>query len=124
MRYMMLIKSSESYRPEDVPPSMYQAMDGMIEEMRKNGNWVDGAGLQRTPSGRRLRLEKGKISVTDGPFVETKEVIGGYAIIDAKSREEALDIARRFMELHRDHWPAFEGELEVRPFQEEGAPAS
>jgi len=75
-------------------------------------------------AGRRLRLEKGKISVTDGPFVETKEVIGGYAIIDAKSREKALAIARRFMELHRDHWPAFEGELEVRPFMEEGPPPS
>ena len=124
MRYMMLIKSSEKYRQEDVPAGMYQAMDGLMEEMRKNGNWVDGAGLQRTQSGRRLRLEKGKISVTDGPFVETKEVIGGYAIIDAKSREEALQIAQRFMELHRDNWPAFEGELEVRPFMDEGPPAS
>lgn len=55
---------------------------------------------------------------------ESKEIVGGYAIIDAQSHEEALAIARRFMELHRTHWPTFEGESEVRPFEEEAQPAS
>ena len=59
----------------------------------------------------------------DGPFAETKELVGGYAIMDAKSREEALSLARRFMELHLKHWPAFEGECEMRPFEEEAQPA-
>ena len=124
MRYMMFIKHTEDYRQEDVPASLYEAMGTFVADMQKTGNFIDGAGLQRTAAGHRVRLEKGKITVTDGPFVESKEVVGGYAIIDAKSREEALGIARRFMELHREHWPAFEGESEVRPFEEQVQPAS
>jgi hypothetical protein len=123
MRYMMFIKHTEDYRQEEVPARLYEAMGKFVEDLKKSGNFVDGAGLQRTSAGARIRLEKGRITVTDGPFVETKELVGGYAIIDAKSREEALDIAQRFMELHRDHWPAFEGESEVRPFEEEMQPA-
>ena len=71
-----------------------------------------------------MRLKSGKITVMDGPFTESKEIVGGYAIIDAKSRDEALALARRFMELHKKHWPTFEGECEVRPFEEEAQPAS
>jgi hypothetical protein len=58
--------------------------------------------------------------VTDGPFAEAKEVIGGWAILEAPSKAEALRIAREFMELHRKHWPEFEGESEVRPMFEPG----
>ena len=58
----------------------------------------------------------------DGPFTESKEIVGGYAIIDAKTRDEALALARRFMELHLKHWPTFEGECETRPFEEEVRP--
>ena len=71
-----------------------------------------------------MRLSEGKITIMDGPFTESKEIVGGYSIIDAKTREEALDLARRFMELHLKHWPTFEGECEVRPFEEEVQPAS
>ena len=71
-----------------------------------------------------MSLRGGKITVTDGPFVESKEIVGGYAIMDAKSHEEALGLARRFMELHLKHWPTFEGECEMRPFEEEVQPAS
>jgi hypothetical protein len=71
-----------------------------------------------------VKLKSGQISVTDGPFTESKEIVGGYAIMDAKSRPEALELARRFMELHLKHWPTFEGECEVRPFEEEAQPAS
>jgi hypothetical protein len=56
--------------------------------------------------------------MTDGPFTETKEVVGGYAIAELASREEAEKFARRFMELHRVHWPSFEGESEVRPLED------
>jgi hypothetical protein len=124
MKYMMFIKHTEDFQPGDVPASLYEAMGKFIEEMTKSGNFVDGAGLQRTAAGARVRLQKGQITVTDGPFTESKEIVGGYAIIEARTREEALDIARRFMELHRTHWPAFEGESEVRPFEAEAAPAS
>jgi hypothetical protein len=71
-----------------------------------------------------VKLKGGKITVIDGPFTESKEIVGGYSIIDAKSHEEALALARRFMELHLKHWPTFEGECEMRPFEEEAQPAS
>jgi hypothetical protein len=58
------------------------------------------------------------LKTIDGPFAETREVVGGYALVEAKSRKEALDLATRFMELHRVHWPAFEGECEVRPLED------
>jgi hypothetical protein len=124
MRYMMFIKHTEDYRKEDVPASLYEEMGKFIEETTKSGNFVSGAGLQPSSAGARVKLEGGRISVTDGPFIESKEIVGGYAIIDAKTREEALELARRFMELHRKHWPTFEGESEVRPFEEEAPPAS
>lgn len=124
MRYMMFIKHTEDYRNADVPASLHEEMGKFIEETTKSGNFVSGGGLQPSSAGARVKLKGGKITVTDGPFTESKEIVGGYAIIDAKSREEALDLARRFMELHRKHWPAFEGESEVRPFEEEVQPAS
>jgi hypothetical protein len=124
MRYMMFIKHTEDYRKAEVPASLYEEMGKFIEETTKSGNFVAGAGLQPSSSGARVKLKSGKITVVDGPFVETKEIVGGYAIMDAKSRDEALALARRFMELHLKHWPTFEGECEVRPFEEEAQPAS
>ena len=72
-------------------------MGKFIEETTKSGNFVGGAGLQPTSARTRVRLKDGKITVVDGPFTESKEIVGGYAIIDAKSHEEALGLARRFM---------------------------
>ena len=124
MRYMMFIKHTEDYRNADVPASLYEEMGKFIEDATKSGNFVSGAGLQPSSAGARVQLKSGRISVTDGPFVESKEIVGGYAIMDAASRDEALALARRFMELHLKHWPAFEGECEVRPFEEEAQPGS
>jgi len=124
MRYMMFIKHAEDFRQADVPASLYEEMGKFIEETTKSGNFVSGAGLQPSSAGARVKLKSGKITVLDGPFTESKEIVGGYAIIDAKTREEALAIARRFMELHLKHWPTFEGESEVRPFEEEVQPAN
>ena len=67
-----------------------------------------------------MRLAGGKITVTDGPFTESKEVIGGWAILEAETRAEVIRIATEFMDLHRKHWPGFEGESEVRPMFEPG----
>jgi hypothetical protein len=122
MRYMMFIKHTEDYRNADVPPALYEDMGKFIEETTKSGNFISGAGLQPSSAGARVKLKDGKITVIDGPFTESKEIVGGYAIMDAKSHEEALTLARRFMELHLKHWPTFEGESEVRPFEEEAQP--
>jgi hypothetical protein len=124
MRYMMFIKHTEDYRNVQVPPGLHEEMGRFIEETAKTGNFVGGAGLQPTDVGKRVRLKGGKITVMDGPFTESKEIVGGYAIIDAKSPEEALGLARRFMDIHLRHWPTFEGECELRPFEEEAQPQS
>ena len=117
MRYMMFIKHAEDYKMEEVPQSLFGAMEEFVGEAMKNGTMVDTAGLEPTAKGKKVRLSGGKLTVIDGPFTETKEVVGGYAIVEAKSYEEAMTLATRFMELHRIHWPAFVGECEVRPLQ-------
>jgi hypothetical protein len=117
MRYMMFIKHKEDYRMEEVPQSLFDAMGDFVGEAMKTGSIIDTAGLQPTAQGKKVRLEAGKLSVIDGPFTETKEVVGGYAIVEAKSNDEALGLAKRFMDLHRIHWPAFEGECELRPLE-------
>lgn len=119
MRYMMFIKHTEDYRKEEVPQSLYAAMGEFVGEAMKSGVMIDGAGLQPSARGHRVRLSKGKITVVDGPFTESKEIVGGYALIEARSEEHALEIARQFMEIHRVHWPQFEGESEVRPLESE-----
>jgi hypothetical protein len=123
MRYMMFIKHTQDYGNVQAPASLYEEMGKFIEEATRSGNFVGGAGLQPTSAGTRVKLKGGKITVLDGPFTESKEIVGGYAIIDANSHEEALGLARRFMELHQKHWPAFEGECEMRPLEEEVQPS-
>jgi hypothetical protein len=118
MKYLMMIKHSESYRAEPIPQALMDAMGQFVAESFKSGVLKDTAGLKGTAEGFRVRSSGGKLSVTDGPFTETKEVVGGYALVEAGSREEALKVARDFMDLHRLHWPAFTGECEVRPLDD------
>jgi hypothetical protein len=75
---------------------------------------VASGGLAPTAQSKRVRLSQGKVTVIDGPFTEAKEVVGGYAVFDLKSKEQAVESATRFMELHKEHWPGWEGETEVR----------
>jgi hypothetical protein len=117
MRYMIFIKHREDYDFSKVPQSLFGAMDELVQRNRKSGALVETAGLQPTKAGTRIRLSKGKLTTTDGPFTETKEVVGGFAIMECKTRDEALAHAREFMELHRVHWPEFEGECEVRAYE-------
>ena len=117
MKYLMLIKHTEKYRNEEIPPALMQAMGEFVTKGFESGVLKDTAGLRPTAEGFRVRLSKGQLKVTDGPFTEAKEVIGGYAMVELASREEALEVARQFMELHRVHWPEFEGESEVRPVE-------
>jgi hypothetical protein len=117
MRYMMFIRHREDYRNQQIPPGLMEAMGEFVQTSFKNGTLIDTAGLQPTDKGKRVQLRAGKMTVVDGPFTESKEVIGGYAILEASSDAKALEIAKEFMELHRIHWPAFDGECEMRPLE-------
>lgn len=118
MKYMMFIKHSESHRSQPIPPGLLEAMGEFVTAGFKSGQLKDTAGLKPTSEGARVRLSGGKLKVTDGPFTEAKEVVGGFAIVEVTSKAEALEVARQFMELHRVHWPAFEGECELCPFED------
>jgi hypothetical protein len=120
MRYMMLIKHFKDYDHAQVPAALYAAMGPFVEGLIKQGIMIDGAGLQPMAKATQVRLARGKIAVTDGPFAETKEIVGGYALCEFKTREEAVAMATQFMELHRIHWPAFEGLSEVRQLESAG----
>jgi len=120
VKYLAFIRNAESYRQAGPPPALMEAMGRFVQKSLQDGSLVDTGGLLPSNDGFRIRLAKGAISVTDGPFAETKEVIGGWAILKANSKAEALRIAQEVMELHRTHWPEFEGEAEVRPMFDPG----
>lgn len=113
MRYLSIIKSGEHQGP--APQALQDAMGRLIDESLKNGSLVQTGGLGASASGFRVRRAGGKLTVTDGPFSEAKEVIGGYAVLEWASREQAVESTLAFMRLHAEHWPAWEGECEVRP---------
>jgi len=120
MRYMMIVKGSESLAASGPPPAaLIEAVERLGEEAAKKGSMVSFGGLKPTSSGARMRITNGKIITTDGPFTESKEVIGGFSIFNVASKEEALEEARKLMELHRVHWPNWQGEIEIRQMYEE-----
>ncbi len=112
MRFMMMVKAAEPSGPP--PQGLMDAMGVHMQEAVQKGTMVMAGGLAPMAQSHRVRLSSGKVSVLDGPFTETKEVVGGFAIMDFKSVEEALQAARDFIELHKKHWPGWEGESEVR----------
>lgn len=117
MKYLSFVRSSEKYRNVQPPAAMMEAMGKLIEKYTKDGSLVDTGGLAGSQDGFRIRLANGKLTTTDGPFTETKEVIGGWAILKADSKAEILRLSTEFMDLHRKFWPEFEGECEVRPIE-------
>ena len=118
MKYLMFIKHAETTGQTQPPKALMDAMGEFVGEGFKSGILKDTAGLKPTSEGFRVRLSKGQLKVSDGPFTEAKEVIGGYALVELPSKEEALKVARQFMDLHRVHWPEFECESEVRPVED------
>jgi len=115
MRYMMMIKGGTEYEAGLPPPqSLLEAMAKLVDEMTRDGTLVDTGGLSPSSQGMRIRLANGKRSVIDGPFAEAKEVIGGYAIVEARSKYEALALAQRVVDLHADAGIR-DLEMEIRP---------
>ena len=112
MRFMMLVKSAENSGPP--PKELMDAIGKLAEEAIKSGTMLDSGGLVPTALSTRVRLASGRVGVTDGPFAESKEVVGGFAVFELSSKKEAIDSAVRFMELHKQYWPGWEGETEVR----------
>lgn len=113
MRYMTLVKCPEPVPP--MPPSFLEAMGRAAGEARQAGTLLDTGGLAPTHHSARVRLADGKVTVMDGPYAEGKEVVGGFAVVEAASLDEALEGAVWLMNFHREHWPGWEGEVEVRP---------
>jgi len=112
MRFMMIVKSVEKSGPP--PKALMDAVAKLAEEATKAGEMIESGGLASTATGVRVRLSGGKVTVTDGPFTEAKEVFGGYAVFELKTKQEAIEGAVRFMELHKQYWPGWEGETEIR----------
>ena len=114
MRFLSMIRINEN---SGMIPSekLMSDMGKLIEEMTRVGALVSTAGLRPTSEGTRVRLSRGKVSTVDGPFAETKEVIGGYAILEAKSKAEAIELTKRFLLIHGEEWDI---ECEVRQLVE------
>ena len=110
MKFLSMVRVDES-KGQQPSEKLMQDMGKLIEEMLRSGNLVTTAGLMPTKDGFRMRSRHGKLSQTDGPFTETKEVIGGYAILEAKSKEEAIELTKRFLAVHGPEWDV---ECEVR----------
>jgi hypothetical protein len=116
MRYIMMVKADEDYEAGRPPaPELDAAITKMADEMTRAGVLLEMGGLLPSSLGARVKVSRGKLKVTDGPFAEAKELIGGYAILQARSKAEAIELGKQFMKLHADVLgPAYEGELEIR----------
>ena len=110
MRYLSMVRIDET-RGQQPSERLMRDMEKLLDEMIREGALVTTAGLRPTAEGARVRLRQGRLSTTDGPFTESKEVIGGFAILEAASMKEALALTERFMAIHGEEWDI---ECEVR----------
>ena len=101
MRFLLITDPPEG-APVPPSPEALGKLGQLMQEMTASGKLVDTGGMQFPSTGSRVKYERGAFSVVDGPFTEAKEVIAGYAIVDVASREEALEVSRRFYEAMGD----------------------
>ena len=113
MRVMYIMKSTQEGSPT---PEFIAAAHKLADRETKAGRMLDNGGLTPLAAGAQVRIADNRLSVVDGPFVETKEVIGGYAIFELPGKEEALASVKEFMQLHKDLMPEWEGVCELRTF--------
>ena len=114
MRFMYIVTSPTPMTGPN--PALFEAINKVRGREIKAGRLVDDGGLMPVATGAQVRIADKKLSVIDGPFVEAKEVIGGYAVFELRDKAEAVAMAREFMQLHLEHMPDWEGTCEVRPF--------
>ena len=115
MRFMMMVKGDEkTFGPPD--PKLVAAIDKHTAELANiGGELLEAGGLLPSAMGAKIKASKGKVTFTDGPFSEAKELVGGYAILSLPSKEIAIEEGKRFMQMHIDVLgPSYTGELEIR----------
>jgi len=114
MRVLTLLKMRESGLGEP-PAEMFTAMDAAIKEIDATMTIVDTNGLLPSGvAGTRIVSTDGRSTVLDGPFTESRELVGGYAIVEVDTYEQAVEASRKIIEVHEKFWPGWEGEAEVR----------
>ena len=120
MKFMMMVKADTDYEAGAPPdPKLMTAMAEYTEKMIKAGVVLQTGGLLPSSKGARVRVANGKLTVTDGPFTEAKELIGGYAIVKAASKDEAVRLGSEFMSLHSQVLGGkWEGEVEIRQLED------
>ena len=113
MRFMYIVTS-----PQPVPPTpaLMEAIGKLADREIKAGRMIDNGGLMPLSTGARIQIKDSQLSVIDGPFIEAKEIIGGYAIFELSGKDEAVAMAKEFMQLHKDYMPGWEGTCELRAF--------
>lgn len=114
MRFMYIVTSPKAHMGPS--PGLMEAITKIRDREIKAGRMIDDGGLMPVATGARVKVVDKALRVIDGPFVEAKEVIGGYAIFELRDKEEAVAMAKEFMQLHLDHMPGWEGTCEVRAF--------
>lgn len=112
MRFMNLVRCPEDCGPPS--PSFVEAMGKAQAAAQSAGTLLDTGGLAPMACSTVVRLADGTVSVLDGPYAEGKEVVGGYGVVEAATEEEAVQGAVWLMNMHREHWPGWEGQVEVR----------
>lgn len=119
-KYMTIVKGSETHAPP--PPALFEAIDRLMKDAGER--LVGVGGLLPSGKGARARLAKGKVTVTDGPFTEAKEVIGGFAIYDVPTLAEAKEWTRRFLDVHVEHFAGWDCEVEIREMMDDPPPTT
>jgi hypothetical protein len=112
MQFLMLVKHGEN--PGPPPKEFLEAMTKLGEDAAKSGTMIASGGLVPISKSTRVRVSRGQLAAIDGPYSEAKEVVGGFALFELKSHQEAIEGATQFMELHKKYWPGWEGETEIR----------
>jgi hypothetical protein len=116
MRYLCFVKMDEA--KADPPQALMDAMGEHVNAAIGDGSFVDGGGLYGKAEAVEFRVRGGQLTVTDGPYAEAKEVIGGWAIMRFDTEEQARAEGVAMAELHREHWPEWEGAIEIRRIAE------
>jgi hypothetical protein len=116
MKFMMIVKATKDFEEgKPLNRKLLEVVGKLAEEQQEKGILITSGGLMPSSAGARINVAGKKVTVIDGPFAETKELVGGFAIIEARSREHAIELGKDYMQVHAEIMgPEYEGELEVR----------